>query len=180
MAASRRLSAGEARKASSHSRTPIRTRPSGCRASSPCPVSSATSRDAVATCSEARRAISLTGSDGSSGVNTSRIRTARVSTDSLLPLATRRSLARSPALDRVTVGVIPDPSGHPRRCQCCAPRTRTEEANVIVLGIILLLLGLFLKISILWTIGIIVLVIGLVLLLVGTTGRAVGGRKHWY
>jgi hypothetical protein len=57
---------------------------------------------------------------------------------------------------------------------------RTEEANVIILGIILLLLGLFLKISILWTIGIILLVIGLVLLLVGTTGRAVGGRKHWY
>jgi hypothetical protein len=57
---------------------------------------------------------------------------------------------------------------------------RTEEANVIILGIILLLLGLLLKISILWTIGIIVLVVGLVLLLVGTTGRAVGGRKHWY
>jgi hypothetical protein len=51
---------------------------------------------------------------------------------------------------------------------------------VIILGIILLLLGLLLKISILWTIGIIVLVIGLVLLLLGTTGRAVGGRRHWF
>jgi hypothetical protein len=51
---------------------------------------------------------------------------------------------------------------------------------VIVLGLILLLLGLLLKISILWTIGIIVLVVGLVLLLLGSTGRAVGGRRHWF
>jgi uncharacterized membrane protein HdeD (DUF308 family) len=58
---------------------------------------------------------------------------------------------------------------------------RTEEENVIILGLILLLLGLFLHIGILTTIGIIVAVIGLVLMLVGTTGRAtVGGRKHWY
>jgi uncharacterized membrane protein HdeD (DUF308 family) len=60
------------------------------------------------------------------------------------------------------------------------PGRRTEEANVIILGLILLLLGLLLKISILWTIGIIVLVVGLVLLLLGTTGRAVGGRRHWF
>jgi hypothetical protein len=51
---------------------------------------------------------------------------------------------------------------------------------MIILGLILLLLGLLLKISILWTIGIIVIVIGLVLLLLGTTGRAVGGRRHWF
>jgi hypothetical protein len=51
---------------------------------------------------------------------------------------------------------------------------------MIVLGLILLVLGFLLKISILWTIGIIVLVIGLILLLLGATGRAVGGRKHWY
>jgi Family of unknown function (DUF6131) len=51
---------------------------------------------------------------------------------------------------------------------------------MIVLGLILLVVGFLLKISILWTIGIIVLVIGLVLLLLGATGRAVGGRKHWY
>ena len=51
---------------------------------------------------------------------------------------------------------------------------------MIVLGLILLLLGFFLKISILWTIGIIVLVVGLVLLLLGSTGRAVGGRKHYF
>jgi hypothetical protein len=51
---------------------------------------------------------------------------------------------------------------------------------VIILGIILLLIGLLAKISILTTIGVIVLVVGLVLLLLGSTGRAVGGRKHFF
>lgn len=51
---------------------------------------------------------------------------------------------------------------------------------MIVLGIILLLLGYFLGISILWTIGIILLVVGLVLLVLGRTGHAIGGRSHWY
>jgi hypothetical protein len=51
---------------------------------------------------------------------------------------------------------------------------------MIILGIALLLLGLLLKISILWTIGIIVLIVGLVLLLLGSTGRAVGGRRHFF
>jgi Family of unknown function (DUF6131) len=51
---------------------------------------------------------------------------------------------------------------------------------VIVLGLVLLLLGFLLKISILWTIGIVLIVVGAVLYLLGSTGRAVGGRKHWY
>jgi hypothetical protein len=51
---------------------------------------------------------------------------------------------------------------------------------MIVLGLILLLIGLFAKISILTTIGIVLLVIGAILFLLGATGRAVGGRKHWY
>jgi uncharacterized membrane protein HdeD (DUF308 family) len=54
------------------------------------------------------------------------------------------------------------------------------EETVIILGLILLLLGLLLKISVLWTIGIVVLVVGLILLLLGSTGRAVGGRKHFF
>jgi uncharacterized membrane protein HdeD (DUF308 family) len=54
------------------------------------------------------------------------------------------------------------------------------EVYVIILGIILLILGLLLKVSILTTIGSIVLVVGLVLLLLGSTGRAVGGRKHFF
>ena len=51
---------------------------------------------------------------------------------------------------------------------------------MIVLGIILLIVGFIFGIPILWTIGIVVLVIGLVLLLLGSTGRAVGGRRHYY
>ena len=51
---------------------------------------------------------------------------------------------------------------------------------MIILGIILLLLGFFLKISILWTIGIIVLIVGVILLILGSMGRAVGGRRHYY
>jgi hypothetical protein len=51
---------------------------------------------------------------------------------------------------------------------------------VIVLGLVLLLLGFLLKISILWTIGIVLIVVGAVLYLLGSSGRAVGGRKHWY
>jgi uncharacterized membrane protein len=54
------------------------------------------------------------------------------------------------------------------------------EVFVIILGLVLLVLGLLLKISILWTIGIIVLIVGLVLLLLGSMGRAVGGRKHYF
>jgi uncharacterized protein DUF6131 len=51
---------------------------------------------------------------------------------------------------------------------------------VIVVGIILLILGFLLKIAILWTLGIIVLVIGLILMLMGSMGRAIGGRRHYY
>jgi Family of unknown function (DUF6131) len=51
---------------------------------------------------------------------------------------------------------------------------------VIVLGIILLIAGFLLKISMLWTIGIVLVVIGVVLALLGSTGRAVGGRRHYF
>jgi len=51
---------------------------------------------------------------------------------------------------------------------------------MIVLGLICLILGLILGVGILWTIGIILIVVGLVLFLLGATGRAVGGRRHYY
>jgi Family of unknown function (DUF6131) len=51
---------------------------------------------------------------------------------------------------------------------------------MIILGIILLIAGFLLKISILWTIGIILLVVGVVLALLGSTGRAIGGRRHYF
>jgi hypothetical protein len=55
-----------------------------------------------------------------------------------------------------------------------------EGFIMIVLGIILLIAGFVLKISILWTIGIILLVIGAILMILGSTGRAVGGRRHYF
>lgn len=51
---------------------------------------------------------------------------------------------------------------------------------MIVLGIILLVLGYALGISILSTLGLILLIIGVVLLVLGAAGRPLGGRNHWY
>lgn len=51
---------------------------------------------------------------------------------------------------------------------------------MIILGLALLLLGMFLHIGILWTIGIIVLIIGVVLWVAGSAGHSVGGRRHYY
>jgi Family of unknown function (DUF6131) len=51
---------------------------------------------------------------------------------------------------------------------------------VIILGLILLVIGFIAQISILWTIGIILLVIGAILWVLGSTGRAVGGRRHYW
>ncbi|HUP72182.1 MAG TPA: DUF6131 family protein [Acidimicrobiales bacterium] len=51
---------------------------------------------------------------------------------------------------------------------------------MIVVGLVLLLLGLLLAVPILWTLGVIVLIVGLVLMLLGSTGRAVGGRRHYW
>jgi len=51
---------------------------------------------------------------------------------------------------------------------------------MLILGLILLLLGFLLSVPILWTIGIVLLVVGAVLFLLGSTGRAVGGRRHWF
>jgi hypothetical protein len=58
---------------------------------------------------------------------------------------------------------------------------RSKGANVIVLGLILLILGLVIGgLHILFVLGVILLVVGVVLALLGGMGRAVGGRKHWY
>lgn len=50
---------------------------------------------------------------------------------------------------------------------------------MIVLGVILLIIGWFTGISILYTVGSILLVVGLVLLLLGSVGHGIGGRR-WY
>lgn len=51
---------------------------------------------------------------------------------------------------------------------------------MIVLGLILMIIGFIATIPILWSVGIILVVIGLVLALLGATGRAVGGRAHYF
>ena len=51
---------------------------------------------------------------------------------------------------------------------------------MIIVGLVLLLLGLLVSSPLLWTLGIIVLIVGVVLMLLGSTGRAVGGRRHYW
>jgi Family of unknown function (DUF6131) len=76
---------------------------------------------------------------------------------------------------------------HPARRMCEARMGRVQggqslpkEEEMIVLGLVLLVVGFLLHISILWTLGIILLVVGAILAILGGTGRAVGGRAHWY
>jgi uncharacterized membrane protein HdeD (DUF308 family) len=51
---------------------------------------------------------------------------------------------------------------------------------MIILGVILLLLGWLLKITLLYYVGAILLVIGLVLLVLGSVGRPLAGRRHYW
>ncbi|MGC1420070.1 MAG: DUF6131 family protein [Acidimicrobiales bacterium] len=51
---------------------------------------------------------------------------------------------------------------------------------MIVFGVVLLIIGFLTGIAILWTVGMVVLVIGLVLWVLGSMGRAVGGRRHYF
>jgi membrane-bound ClpP family serine protease len=60
------------------------------------------------------------------------------------------------------------------------PLANKENSEMIILGVVLLLIGIFAGIPILTTIGVILLVIGAILFILGSMGRAVGGRKYWY
>ncbi len=51
---------------------------------------------------------------------------------------------------------------------------------MIVLGILLLIIGFVAKVAIIWTLGIILVVVGAALVLLGSMGRAVGGRRHYW
>jgi hypothetical protein len=51
---------------------------------------------------------------------------------------------------------------------------------VIILGVILLVLGYFLGIQLLYYLGGLLLIVGIVLVVLGSTGRAVGGRRHYF
>ncbi|HEY1439898.1 MAG TPA: DUF6131 family protein [Mycobacterium sp.] len=51
---------------------------------------------------------------------------------------------------------------------------------MIVLGVILLILGFVFGIHLLWVLGIILLVVGAVLWIMGSVGRPLAGRRHYY
>ena len=51
---------------------------------------------------------------------------------------------------------------------------------MIILGIVLILVAVIAKIAILETLGLILLIVGVVLLLMGSMGRSVGGRRHYW
>jgi hypothetical protein len=51
---------------------------------------------------------------------------------------------------------------------------------MLILGLILLIIGPIAKIALLWTIGIILLVIGTVVWILGSMGRPVDGRRHYW
>jgi uncharacterized protein DUF6131 len=51
---------------------------------------------------------------------------------------------------------------------------------MIVLGVILLILGFIFGIHLLWVLGIILLVIGAILWILGSVGRPVAGRRHYF
>lgn len=51
---------------------------------------------------------------------------------------------------------------------------------MIVLGVILIIIGFVAKIAILQTLGVILAVVGVALLVLGSMGRAVGGRRHYW
>ena len=51
---------------------------------------------------------------------------------------------------------------------------------MIILGLVLLLIGFLTGLSLLYYLGGILLVVGIVFLVLGSTGRAVGGRRVWF
>lgn len=51
---------------------------------------------------------------------------------------------------------------------------------MITLGVILLILGLVFKAGIVWALGVVLLIIGAILMLIGSAGRTIGGRAHYY
>ncbi|MGH7639968.1 MAG: DUF6131 family protein [Candidatus Dormibacteria bacterium] len=51
---------------------------------------------------------------------------------------------------------------------------------MIIIGIICLIVGFFLALPLLWSIGIILILIGLALWILGSVGHAIGGHRHYY
>jgi hypothetical protein len=51
---------------------------------------------------------------------------------------------------------------------------------MLVLGLVLLAIGFIADVAILKTLGIILLIVGAVLWILGSMGRPVGGRRHYW
>ncbi|MDH6242860.1 hypothetical protein [Mycobacterium sp. OTB74] len=51
---------------------------------------------------------------------------------------------------------------------------------MIILGVVLVILGYVLGLSILNTVGVVLIVIGAVLWILGAVGRPVAGRRVWF
>jgi Zn-dependent membrane protease YugP len=75
-------------------------------------------------------------------------------------------------------GFAIDDHGYQQRRRIHPPADWSE--SMLVVGLILLLIGIFAHISILTTIGIILLIVGAVFWILGSVGRPVAGRRYWY
>ena len=51
---------------------------------------------------------------------------------------------------------------------------------MIILGVILLLIGMFVGIPLLTTLGAILAIVGVVLYILGAMGRTIGPRRHYF
>ena len=51
---------------------------------------------------------------------------------------------------------------------------------MFTLGVVLFIVGLIAKIAVLETVGLVLILVGGALYLIGRTGRAVGGRRHYW
>ena len=51
---------------------------------------------------------------------------------------------------------------------------------MITLGIILIVVGAILNLQLVVGLGILLLVVGVIFFILGSMGRAVGGRRHYY
>lgn len=93
--------------------------------------------------------------------------------------ASLRTVAGVHARSRPVRPVVPATAAGPALtvmiCIC-----QRKETDVVIGGILLILLGAFTELSILYTIGVILLIIGVVLWILGTIGRAVGPRRHYW
>ena len=66
------------------------------------------------------------------------------------------------------------------RCARVATGTSGYQPPMIILGIILLIVGALLNISLLYALGGILLIIGVIMLIIGAVCRPVAGRRYYY